>query len=171
MKSWLDLWEKVQKKKKKNKNKNKANHFAPLRLRTITTNLLDLYRSYMMDFLNKVGSESVLDSLTLNSWTTEDLALFVGSNASVWGKKAIDVQWLAVLPNVKTLSYARNYPLLATINIGLTRNGSVCILPMICRSEEQIKEYVHQKRINVAVTWVLPLPGNDYSVSSGTLKR
>ena len=49
-----------------------------------------------MDFLNEVGSGSVLDSLTLNSWTTEDLALFVGSNASVWGKKAIDVQWLAV---------------------------------------------------------------------------
>ena len=82
--------------KNKNKNKNKANLFAPFRLRTITTNLLDLYRSYMMDFLNKVGSGSVLDSLTLNSWTTEDLALFVGSNASVWGKKAIDVQWLAV---------------------------------------------------------------------------
>lgn len=76
-----------------------------------------------------------------------------------------------MLPNVKTLSYARNYPLLATINIGLTRNGSVCILPMICRSEEQIKEYVHQKRIIVAVFWVLPLPGNDYSVSLGTSKR
>ena len=76
-----------------------------------------------------------------------------------------------MLPHLKILSYARNYRLLATINIGLTRNGSVCILPMICISEEQIKEYVHQKRINVAVTWVLPLPGNDYSVSSGTLKR
>ena len=37
----------------------------------------------MMDFLNEVGTRSVLDSLTLNSSTTEDLALSVGFTATV----------------------------------------------------------------------------------------
>ena len=34
-----------------------------------------------MDFLNEVGTRGVLDSLTLNSSTTEDLALSVGFTA------------------------------------------------------------------------------------------
>ena len=37
----------------------------------------------MMDFLNEVGTRRVLDSLTLNSSTTEDLALSVGFTARV----------------------------------------------------------------------------------------
>ena len=37
----------------------------------------------MMDFLNEVGTRSVLDSLTLNSSVTEDLALSVGFTATV----------------------------------------------------------------------------------------
>ena len=37
----------------------------------------------MMDFLNEGGRRSVLDSLTLNSSTTEDLAWSVGVTATV----------------------------------------------------------------------------------------
>ena len=35
----------------------------------------------MMDFLSEVGTRGVLDSLTLNSLTTEDLLLSVGFTA------------------------------------------------------------------------------------------
>ena len=63
-----------------------------------------------MDFLNEVGTRGVLDSLTLNSSTTEDLALSVGFTAiTVWeNKEAIDMQWLAMLPDVKISSYYKN---------------------------------------------------------------
>ena len=41
-----------------------------------------------MDFLIEVGTRGVLDSLTLNSSTTEDLAFSVGFTAiTVWEKK------------------------------------------------------------------------------------
>ena len=42
----------------------------------------------MMDFLIEVGTRGVLDSLILNSSTTEGLALSVGFTAkTVWEKK------------------------------------------------------------------------------------
>ena len=37
----------------------------------------------MMDFLNEVGTRRVLDSRTLNSSNTEDLAFSVGFTATV----------------------------------------------------------------------------------------
>ena len=54
----------------------------------------------VMNFLNEVGTRGVLDSLTLNSSITEDLALSVGFTAiTVWEKKeAVDMQWLAMHP-------------------------------------------------------------------------
>ena len=55
---------------------------------------MSLWVMGVMDLVHEVGTRGVLDSLTLNSSTTEGLALSVGFTAiTVWEKKeAIDIQ-------------------------------------------------------------------------------
>jgi len=116
----------------------------------------------MMDRLSERGRYGKCSWLSntdqLNHWGFEIVCWFL--NVTVWEKKAIDVQWLAMLPDVKTLSYARNYPLLPTIRNNtkwFSLYNNIATGLQIWRTNHRVSSPKKDYYCNIII-WVLTLP-------------